>query len=175
MGKMKHLVLAAGLAMMLTACGSSEQKATQGENPFLTAEFETPFGVPPFDQIKFEHYKPAMLKGLEEGRAEIEKIVNNPEAPTFENTIAALDGQGQLLGRVRKVFGGQNSVNTTDEMQALSREMSPLFSKYSDDINLNPKLFARVKAVYEQKDELSLDKEKMKLLEETYKDFVRGD
>ena len=76
--------------------------------------------------------------------------------------------------KVQIVFGGQNSVNTNDEMQALSREMSPLLSKYSDDINLNPKLFARVKAVYDKKDELGLDKEQMKLLEETYKDFVRG-
>ena len=171
---MRQMILAAGLAVMLTACGSQEQRLSEGENPFLAETFDTPFGVPPFDQIKFEHYKPAMIQGLEEGRAEIERIVNNSEAPTFENTIAALDGQGKLLTRVRQVFGGQNSVNTTDEMQALSREMSPLFSKYNDDINLNPKLFARVKAVYEQKENLGLDKEKMKLLEETYKDFVRG-
>ena len=100
--------------------------------------------------------------------------MNNPEEPTFENTIVALDEQGALLRKVQIVFGGQNSVNTNDEMQALSREMSPLLSKYSDDINLNPKLFARVKAVYDKKDELGLDKEQMKLLEETYKDFVRG-
>ena len=95
--------------------------------------------------------------------------MNNPEEPTFENTIVALDEQGALLRKVQIVFGGQNSVNTNDEMQALSREMSPLLSKYSDDINLNPKLFARVKAVYDKKDELGLDKEQMKLLEETYK------
>ena len=78
---------------------------------------------------------------MEEGRKEIEAIVNNPEEPTFENTIVALDEQGALLRKVQIVFGGQNSVNTNDEMQALSREMSPLLSKYSDDINLNPKLF----------------------------------
>ena len=172
---MKQWMFAAGLAVVLTACGgSSGQKMAEGENPFFAEQFETPFGVPPFDQIKFEHYKPAMLKGMELGRAEIDRIVNNPEAPTFENTIAALDGQGKMLSRVRKVFGGQNSVNTTDDMQALSREMSPLFSKYSDDISLNPKLFARVKAVYEQREKLGLDKERMKLLVETYKDFERG-
>ena len=85
---------------------------------------------------------------MEEGRKEIEAIVNNPEEPTFENTIVALDEQGALLRKVQIVFGGQNSVNTNDEMQALSREMSPLLSKYSDDINLNPKLFARVKASF---------------------------
>ena len=96
---------------------------------------------------------------MEEGRKEIEAIVNNPEEPTFENTIVALDEQGALLRKVQIVFGGQNSVNTNDEMQALSREMSPLLSKYSDDINLNPKLFARVKAVYDKKDELGLESE----------------
>ena len=159
---------------MLTACGSGQKEAGQEtENPFFT-EYTTPFGVPPFDKIKFEHYKPAMMKGIEEGRKEIDAIVNNPEEPTFENTIVALDQQGALLRKVQIVFGGQNSVNTNDEMQALSREMSPILSKYNDDINLNPKLFARVKAVYDKKDQLGLDKEQMKLLEETYKDFVRG-
>ena len=170
---MKQLIVAAGLAVMLTACGSSEKKSVEGENPFFT-EYTTPFGVPPFDKIKFEHYKPAMLKGMEEGRKEIEAIVNNPEEPSFENTIVALDRQGELLRKVQIVFGGQNSVNTNDDMQNLSREMSPLLSQYRDDINLNPKLFARVKAVYDKKDELGLDKEQMKLLEETYKGFVRG-
>ena len=101
---------------------------------------------------------------MEEGRKEIEAIVNNPEEPTFENTIVALDEQGALLRKVQIVFGGQNSVNTNDEMQALSREMSPLLSKYSDDINLNPKLFARVKAVYDKKDELGLDKEQNEVI-----------
>lgn len=158
---------------MLTACGSSEKKGVEGDNPFFV-EYTTPFGVPPFDQIKFEHYKPAMMRGLEEGRKEIEAIVNSSEEPTFENTIVALDQQGALLRKVRTVFSGQNSVNTTEQMQELSREMSPLFSKYSDDINLNPKLFARVKAVYDKRDQLNLDKEQMKLLEETYKGFVRG-
>ena len=173
---MRQFMMAAGLAVMLTACGGSSDKKTsavEGGNPFFE-EYTTLYGVPPFDQIKFEHYKPAMLRGIEEGRQEIDSIVNNPEAPTFENTILALDQQGALLRKVQIVFGGQNSVNTNDEMQALSREMSPILSQYSDDINLNPKLFARVKAVYDKKDELGLDKEQMKLLEETYKDFVRG-
>lgn len=119
---MKQLIMAAGLAVMLTACGTSEKKTVEGENPFF-AEYTTPFGVPPFDQIKFEHYKPALLQGMEEGRKEIEAIVNNPEEPTFENTIVALDEQGALLRKVQIVFGGQNSVNTNDEMQALSREI----------------------------------------------------
>ena len=169
---MKQLIAVAGLAVLLTACGSSE-KATDGDNPFFS-EYTTPYGVPPFDQIKFEHYKPAMLKGMEEGRKEIEAIVSNPEEPTFENTIVALDNQGKLFRKVQIVFGGQSGVNSNEDMQALGKEMSPLMSKYNDDIMLNPQLFARVKAVYEKKDQLGLDKEQAKLLEETYRRFVRG-
>lgn len=172
---MKRLIMAAGLAAFLSACGSSETKTNQGEtgNPFLS-EYATPFGVPPFDKIKLEHYKPALLQGMEEEKKEIEAICNNPEEPTFENTIVAMDQSGALLRQVRTVFGGQNSVNSNEEMEALSREMSPLFSKHSDDIRLNPALFARVKSVYDRRESLGLNKEQAKLLEETYKDFVRG-
>lgn len=172
---MKQFIMAAGLAVVLSSCGSSEKKnaADNTGNPFFT-EYTTPFGVPPFEQVKFEHYKPAYMQGMEEGRKEIEAIVSNAEEPTFENTIVALDQQGDLLRKVSAVFSGQNSVNTNDELQALSRELSPLLSQYYDDINLNPGLFARVKAVYDKKAQLGLDKEQMKLLEETYKGFVRG-
>ena len=107
---MKQLIMAAGLAVMLTACGTSEKKTVEGENPFF-AEYTTPFGVPPFDQIKFEHYKPALLQGMEEGRKEIEAIVNNPEEPTFENTIVALDEQGALLRFTdHSVYAGRSLV-----------------------------------------------------------------
>lgn len=172
---MKKMCMAIGLAALLTACGSSQKETdpANAENPFL-AEYTTPFEVPPFDRIQLAHYKPALLQGMEEARKEIEAICNNPEEPTFDNTIVAMDRSGDLLRRVRTVFGGQNSVNSNDEMEALSREMSPLFSKHSDDILLNPVLFARVKAVYDKRESLGLDKEQAKLLEETYKDFVRG-
>ena len=119
-----------------------------------------------------EHYKPAFLQGMEEQQKEIDAIVNNPEPATFQNTIAALDQSGTLLRKVSTVFYGLKSANTNDEMDALSRELSPLQSKHSDDIALNEKLFARIKAVYENPG--NLDKEQKKLLEETYKDFVRG-
>lgn len=169
--------MAIGMTVLLGACNTSSEKKTSEEattgNPFLT-EYTTPFGVPPFDQIKLEHYKPVFLQGMEEQKKEIDAIVNNSEAPDFENTIVALDQSGQLLSKVRIVFYGQNSANTSDEMQALSKELSPLQSAHSDDINLNPKLFERIKAVYEQRATLNLDKEKAKLLEETYKQFVRG-
>lgn len=168
---MKKAFIVAGLAVMLGACNSSETGKVG--NPFL-AEYITPFEVPPFDQITLEDYKPAFLQGMEEQKKEIEAIVNQSEEPNFENTILALDQSGRLLSKVSSVFFGQNSANTSDEMQALSRELSPLLSKHGDDISLNPALFARVKKVYENQDKLNLNKEQKKLLEETYKDFVRG-
>ena len=171
---MKKILLSASLAAMLTACGGGGGQTTMpADNPFF-AEYSTPFGVPPFDKIQLEHYKPAFLEGMKQETAEVEAIINNPDEPTFENTIVALDQCGTLLRRVSSVFYGQNSANTNDEMQALSKELSPLLSKHSDDINLNPQLFARVKAVYDKREQLGLDKEQMKLLEETYKGFVRG-
>lgn len=168
---MKHILLAACAVAILSGCGSQGKQADATGNPFLSA-YTTPFQVPPFDEIKMEHYKPAFLQGMEEQQKEIDAIVNNPEPATFQNTIAALDQSGALLRKVRTVFSGLKSANTNDEMDALSRELSPLQSKHSDDIKLNEKLFARIKAVYENPGDL--DKEQKKLLEETYKDFVRG-
>lgn len=165
----KKILIAATVATLFGACSPTNKS----DNPFFT-EYTTPFQVPPFDKIKAEHYTPAFLKGMEEEMEEINAICNNPEAPTFENTIVALDQSGKLYTKARTVFYGQAGANTTDELDALSREMSPLFSKHSDDIRLNPVLFQRVKAVYEQKDALGLDKEQTKLLNETYKSFVRG-
>lgn len=167
---MKKLILIAGMATVMGACGS--HKVTDN-NPFLS-EYNTPFEVPPFDKIEMKHYKPAFIQGMEEEAKEVEAIANNPEPATFENTIVALDQSGKLLRKVSNVFYGLNSANTCDEMQALSRELSPLLSKHSDDISLNPKLFARVKAVHDNMEQLSLDKEQKKLVEETYKSFVRS-
>ena len=166
---MRNLFYAAAIAALLTGCAQDKNAG----NPFMT-EYNTPFQVPPFEQIKLEHYKPAFLLGMEQQAAEVAAIVNNPEAPTFENTIVALDQSGNLLRRVSIVFYGLNSANTNKEMQDLSREISPLTSKHSDDINLNPELFARVKAVYDNQDQMDLTKEQKKLLSETYKRFVRG-
>lgn len=172
---MKKTILAAGLAAALTACGSPGNKSETAAtgNPLLT-EFTTPFGVPPFDKIELEDYLPAFKEGIAEQQKEIAAIVNQTSAPDFENTIVALDQSGSLLRRVQTIFGGQNSVNTNEEMEALSRELSPLLSKNSDDIRLNEGLFARVKAVYDSRESLGLNKEQQKLLEETYKSFVRG-
>ncbi len=151
-------------------CGSAMAK---GGNPFL-GKYTTPYGIPPFEQIKVEHYKPAFIKGMEEHKKEIDAIVNNKKPATFENTIAALDRCGELLNKVASVFYGQNSACTSDEMQAVSREISPLMSQHSDDITMNAALFKRVKYVYDHQSEEKLDKEQKKLLEETYKSFVRS-
>lgn len=170
---MRKTLVIAGMALSLMACSGNKEKSADAVNPFFT-EYATPFGVPPFDEIKLEHYKPAFLKGMEEQAKEIDAIVNARSMPDFENTILALDQSGQLLRRVSAVFYGLNSANTSDEMQALSKELSPLLSKHSDDISLNPRLFERVKQVYDNKEKFNLDKEQTKLLEETYQDFVRG-
>ncbi|MCM0721458.1 M3 family metallopeptidase [Parabacteroides sp. W1-Q-101] len=172
---MNKAFMAASLAVVLGACNSSKKSdvADVAPNPFFT-EYTTPFGVPPFDKIEVAHYKPAFEKGMEEQKKEIDAIVNNPEEPTFENTIVAFDRSGELLTKVMYAFSGQSSVNTTDEIQALEQELYPVLSAHSDDISLNPALFTRVKAVYDKQASMNLNKEQKKLLEETYKGFVRG-
>ena len=163
----KHLLMA---AVALVACACGPQKS---DNPLFN-EFDTPYGIAPFEQITIDHYREGMLRGMEEQKAEVEAIVNNTEAPTFQNTIVALDECGELLRKVRGTFSPLSSSNSNDEIRALQKELSPLASAHSDDINLNPELFARVKAVYEQKDELGLSADQMTLLENTYKRFVRS-
>lgn len=164
---MKKLLI---LAMAVAACGCSGNKSA---NPLFN-EFDAPFGIAPFSEITIEDYREGLLKGMEEQKAEIEAIVTNPEEPTFENTIVALDQSGKLLRKVRWVFSPLSSSNSTDEMRALEKELSPLFSAHSDDINLNAELFARVKAVYEQRDALTLTPEEQKVLENQYKRFVNS-
>ena len=172
---MKKMIMAAGIAVALSACNSSEKKSeTTAPGDIFLTEFTTPFGVPPFDKITLEDYMPAFKAGIAEQQAEVAAITNQPEAPDFENTIVALDQSGETLRRVSAVFYGQNSANTNDDMQAVSRELSPLLSKNSDDIRMNADLFKRIKTVYDNQEAMNLDKEQKKLLEETYKSFVRG-
>lgn len=148
--------------------------ATQTEtNPFLT-EFQTEHGVPPFDKIKLEHYEPAFLKGIEEQNANIDAIVNNSEAPTFENVIVALDNSSPTLDRVSAIFYNMTEAETTDDLKELSIKLAPILSEHSDNISLNQDLFKKVDAVYQQKDALGLTTEQQRLLEETYKGFVRS-
>lgn len=137
-------------------------------------EFDTPFGMPPFDQIRFEDYKPAFLAGIEQEDQEIEAIANNPEPPTFENTVVAMDNSGQLLARVSRVFYGLRSAETNDSIQALARELSPLLSEHSDNIYLNEALFNRVKTLHDDTTGMQLTTEQYRLLDTYYKRFVRS-
>ena len=141
---------------MLRVC-----KNEKNDNPFLN-EFDTPFGVPPFDLIKASHFKPAYLKAFEEQKAEIKAIINNPEEPDFNNTIKMLAYSGELLNKVSRVFGALNSANTNDSLQTINREIAPISSKHRDDINLNDTLFQRVKSVYDNRDKFKLTDEEKK-------------
>ncbi|MAT56452.1 MAG: peptidase M3 [Ignavibacteriae bacterium] len=142
-------------------------------NPLLE-DWKTPFGTPPFDRIKTEHYLPAFKEAIELHKKEISDIIENEDKPTFQNTIAALDYSGSKLKQVQRVFSAMNESMSSNEMTQLSKEISPMLSKHKDDINLNEDLFKKVKAVYENKDKMDLTTEENKVLEKYYKDFVRG-
>lgn len=142
-------------------------------NPLLE-DWKTPFGTPPFDRIKTEHYLPAFKEAIELHKKEISDIIENEDKPTFQNTIAALDYSGSKLKQVQRVFSAMNESMSSNEMTQLSKEISPMLSKHKDDINLNEDLFKRVKTVYDNKDKMDLTTEENKVLEKYYKDFVRG-
>jgi peptidyl-dipeptidase Dcp len=164
------------MAVGLSACGDSGIPASVvsgNDNPLL-AEWHTEFGVPPFDLVENEHYLPAMREAMDRHSVEIEAIVTNPDAPTFENTIEALERSGALLTSVGNVFGAVNSAHTNDTLQEVARTLAPERAAHADDITLNADLWARVKTVYDQRADLGLTPEQAKLLEETHKDFVRS-
>jgi len=171
---MKNIILLIlALCLLFLSCSEQPAEQTEGENPFFT-DFDTPYGVPPFDKIKEDHYVPAFKEGIAREKAEIDAVANNAEAPNFSNTIEALESTGDLLRRVSDTFDVLNESMTGDTMQAIDEEMAPLRSKHRDDIMLNAKLFQRVKAVYEQRADLDLSAEQAMLLDKYYKDFVRG-
>ena len=143
-------------------------------NPLLEQEWDTPFGVPPFDNIESEHYREALRTAMEEHSAEVDAIVSDPEPATFTNTIEALERSGRLLGRDARVFGAVNGAHTNDTLQEIARTLAPERAEHADNILLNADLYARVKTVYDRRDELDLNPEQLKLLEETHKDFVRS-
>jgi len=172
MKKIIGLLLLSGI--IFTACNTEIKKEKEMNTNVLLEKFATPYGVPPFAQIKQEDYVPAYKEAIKQHNAEIEAIVYNDEAPTFKNTIEALELSGQLLTQVDNVFQNLTSAITDSVMQAIAKEVSPLLSAHNDDIYLNEKLFARIKAVYNQKDSLNLGTEQAMLLDKTYKNFVRG-
>jgi len=145
----------------------------QAQNPFFE-KYDTPHGTIPFDKIKTEHYEPAIREGISRHNAEIDAITNNPEAPTFANTIVAYEKSGELLNHVSTVFGNLLSAETNDDMQELAKTIMPLLSEHGNNITLNEKLFVRIKAVYDQKDQANLTPEQNKLLEKIYSSFVRN-
>ena len=142
-------------------------------NPLLE-KFETPFESAPFSKIKNEDYKPAFIQAIEEAKAEIDAITVNPEAPTFANTIEAMELSGEKLGRISSIFFNLNSAETNDEIQEIAQEVSPLLSEFGNDVRLNQDLFERIKVVYNQKDSLNLTDEQAYLLEKKYKGFSRN-
>ncbi len=155
--------------LLISICMTS---MLQAQNPFFE-KYNTPHQTVPFDKIQNEHFEPAIREGIRRHAAEVDTIVNNPEAPDFANTILALEKSGELLDRVTTVFGNLRSVETNDALQKLAQEMMPLLSEHNNNINLNEKLFERVQAVYEQKDVLGLNPEQSRLLENTYDSFIR--
>lgn len=142
-------------------------------NPFLSA-YSTPFQVPPFDRIKSEHYIPAFDEAMAQQKAEIEAIVSNPDAPTFENTITKLDKSGEVLSRVNGVFFRLRSAETNDDLDSIARVIMPVLTAHSSSISLNPGLFKRVMILYDEREDLGLNVEQAKVLEDAYKRFVRG-
>lgn len=169
---MKNLIFAAAMSCMVCACG---QQAADTDNPFLS-EFETPYGTPDFNRIKVEHYEPAFLKGIEQQNEEIKAIVENPDEPSFENTIVALDNSGEILARVSGVFFALTEADTNDEMMALEAKIAPMLSEHSDNIFLNQELYKRVAAVHAQEEagKIQLTTEQHYLLDKYYKEFIRS-
>ena len=175
---MPRISTAVGLTLVLLAAGCVENEqpvslTNDDQNPFMT-ESDLPYGMPHFDRIRNEHFVPAFEQGMAEQSAEIDAIVSSDEAPTFNNTIVAMERSGQLYFRGRSVFANLTSAHTNDQLQVIQQEMAPKFSAHSDSILLNPALFARVEALYEQRDSLGLDAESLRLLERYHTDFVRA-
>jgi peptidyl-dipeptidase Dcp len=169
--KPKFFIPAALLLAVAFSCSTGTKPTSMG-NPLL-AEFDTPFGVPPFELIKPVHYMPAFTQGMEDHLKEVDAVINNKKKPTFKNTIVALDKSGELLSKVSRVFFGLAEANTNDSLQMIQVEISPKLSAHSDAINLNPKLFSRIKSVYENKEKFNLDATQTYILENMYKELVR--
>ena len=156
---------------ILTSCSNEPKIDTS--NPFFT-EYNTPFGVPPFDKVHAAHYMPAFEKGMAEKRKELDQLLSVKDAPTFANTIEALDRSGALLDRVSQVFYSQTQANTNDTLQDLEMKITPALAAFRDEINLNPKLFERVKSVWEHQADFNLTAEQKFILDNLYMSFIRN-
>lgn len=167
------MIILCAAVIGLTACNETKEQKADNSNPFFT-EYTTPYGVPPFEQIKPEHYMPAFEEGMKQEKANIEAILANKEEPTFENTIVAMDKAGDLLSKVSSVFFAQTNANTNEALQQVQVEISPKLAAHGDEISLNPELFKRIKSVYENKGKFNLTQEETFILENIYKGLVRG-
>ena len=167
--KTKILIICCAALLLGTSCKNKNNM----DNPFF-GEWNTPYNIPDFEKIKPEHYLPAFEEGMKRQKAEIDAIVNNTEAPSFANTIEALEQSGDMLNEVSAVFFNLVECVNSKEMEKISEKVTPMVSAHSDDIMLNAKLFQRVKAVYDQRESLGLTGEQLRLTEETYKNFVRN-
>ncbi|RUO77916.1 M3 family metallopeptidase [Idiomarina seosinensis] len=185
------VAVAIGAALSLSACSDNEQQGTanqaeseasteqaqqqaaEQQNPFFEAS-SLQYQAPDFNAIEFAHFKPAFERGMEEHLAEIGEIASNSAQPTFENTIVAMEKAGAILGRVSSVFYNLSSSHSNDQIRELQAELAPKMAAHQDNIRLNPELFARIEALYEQRDAIELDAEEVRLVEEYYKDFVRA-
>lgn len=174
---MKKTLISLAMAMTTTLLMGQmtpqEAAKIEAENP-LVKEWNTPFQTPPFNSIKTEHYKPAMLYAIEKAKQEVNAIIVNRARPDFENTIVALERAGGLLNRISGVFFNINECMTSDQLQQIYMEIIPDLTAYGNDVSMNPLLFAKVKEVYDQRDDIALTTEQRMLLEKTYKSFIRS-
>ncbi|MDE5626781.1 MAG: peptidase M3, partial [Candidatus Amulumruptor sp.] len=171
---MKQMALAAcviAAGSLATSCGSGQK---EHDNPFLQPNYGTVYDIPPFDKISYDDYMPAIKQGIAERKAEIDAIVNNPAEPDFDNTILAMEKSGRTLSKVMLVFSALNETDNCPEFDAIDAEATPLTSRASDEIMMNPGLFARVKSVYDRRDSLGLAPDQRKAVEDTYNRFVRS-
>lgn len=170
MNHFKTFLSAFCVITLITSCNMNN---TEKQNPFFEA-YTTLHGTVPFDDIKIEHYEPAFIEGMNQHKADIDAIVNNPEAPTFANTIEPYEKSGLLLGKVARVFSVLSSAETNDDMQELAKKIMPQLSEHNNSIALNEKLFARIKAVYDQRENANLTGEQKQLLQDIYNGFAHG-
>ncbi|MDE7388899.1 MAG: peptidase M3, partial [Muribaculaceae bacterium] len=156
--KPSHLIMAAGAvgaASLLAACSSGVKKTDNSDNPLLQA-YATQYEIPPFEQVKPEHYVPALAEGIKAQRAEIEEITSNAATPTFENTMLPLDRSGALVDKTMMLFGALDEAMSTPELVEVAAEIYPMHQQWSDEMSMNPQLFERVKYLYDHRDEMEL-------------------
>jgi Zn-dependent oligopeptidases len=170
--KILHVITLSLITLASCTSTSEKQENVANGNPLLT-EFTTTFQVPPFDQIKNEHYLPAFEEGMKQQKAEIDAIVNNAETPTFENTILAFDKSGEILDRISNVFFNLIECNSDSTMQTIAEQVLPMLSKHGDEISMNPQLFEKVDYIYQNRNNMNLDEQQIRVVEKYHNDFIR--